>query len=397
MSLLKPRLLNLDIAKKWTKDARKWSPAHLLTGEKSPFPTSSELTVKRSSSRFFMYEEHGNMKLKDNDGPTETIQQSPKDFAKLLHDTSKQTYYYWTSPIIDVAPSVLQEVKGYNRIHKNPQLLDPRGPSLWMGSSGSSTQAHYDVADNIIVQLYGTKRVRCYPPKAALDLYVYPDAHPRARKSQVNFDHPDLNLYPRFQNLSEPHIDVLLKAGDAMYIPAFWFHHLENGIASGTKLEKGMVDGPSVSMNMFALSNRMRVAQNIFIDSSRLFQNSSIDFDFAVTALGTLSKQLFLGLGTSYGKSFIRTHLLDTRYTPINSCDAVDMNRKKRTLTLSEEEIISNCVSTILPQLSSLEEEGSDGVLDLVLCHLFELWAVELVGASSVQQVWETVLLEDSE
>ena len=25
-------------------------------------------------------------------------------------------------------------------------------------------QAHYDVADNVIVQLHGVKRVRCYPP-----------------------------------------------------------------------------------------------------------------------------------------------------------------------------------------------------------------------------------------
>jgi hypothetical protein len=65
-------------------------------------------------------------------------------------------------------------------------------------------------------------------------------------------------------------------------------------------------------------------------------------------------------------------------------------------LTVEEEEIISNCIARILPHFASLcEEDDDDGILPLVVCHLFELWAVELVGASSVAEVWEAVLLLD--
>ena len=55
-----------------------------------------------------------------------------------------------------------------------------------MGGRGSSTQAHYDVAHNVFVQLHGEKRFELRPPSAHRSLHVFPDAHPRARKSQVS-------------------------------------------------------------------------------------------------------------------------------------------------------------------------------------------------------------------
>jgi hypothetical protein len=114
-----------------------------------------------------MYEEHGRVKLKDDSGPTmELLQRSPSQLADLLcHDNGENQYHYWTSPVADVAPGLLKrlDVEGYCELLRddddNKELLDPRGPSLWMASSGSATQAHYDVADNVILQLFGTKRV----------------------------------------------------------------------------------------------------------------------------------------------------------------------------------------------------------------------------------------------
>ena len=159
------------------------------------------------------------------------------------------------------------------------QALDPRGPSLWMGSRGSATQAHYDVADNVLVQLYGSKRVRCFHPAAACALHVFPDAHPRARKSQVDFDEPDHRRFPHLASLPAPVLDVVLQPGDALWIPAFWFHHLENcwwptideaSMCSGGDATTGQdcgVDAPaaaSVSLNIFALSQPMLLAQKVF-------------------------------------------------------------------------------------------------------------------------------------
>lgn len=353
-----------------------------------------------------MYEEHAAAKLRD-DNATEVLQRSPTELAEQLHSYSESApdkgYCYWTSPIADVAPSLLQEVKGYQMLHPQSQeLLDPRGPSLWMGSSRSATQAHYDVADNVIVQMFGNKRIRLYPPSAAEALKVFPDAHPRARKSQLNFDtydQQDLSIRDNANNnksassvaLPDPFLDVELNPGDAISIPAFWFHHVENGmIANGTGIAQ-----PTVSLNMFALSRPMTIAQRIFQEASRTL--SGVE---PITALKALSKPLFEALDMD-SRKFIRKTLLDTRYAPLghnsnNTVRVISDSRREAVpstnllLSAEEQERVTNCVGRILPLFHSLR--GQDGVQELVVAHLLELWAVEMVGANEVADAWEAVL-----
>lgn len=396
-----PRLLRLEIAKLWTRDQSIWSPRQLLAGDGSFFSKSSSLSVKRSTkSRFFMYEEHAGAKLDDEDGPTKILSLSPTELSEKLTVRSpvRDSYYYWTSPISDVAPGILQEMKGFESLHASNSntMLDPRGPSLWMGSSGSATQAHYDVADNVIVQLFGTKRIRCYSPKEASALHVFPDAHPRARKSQVNFDRPDYDTHPNFSTLPAPAIDVTLLPGDALFIPAFWFHHVE----ADKQKQEDLVSSPSpsVSLNMFAFSKPMTIAQRIFRDASRPFINSAaVD---PIVALTALSQGLFSGLNLGHKRiEFIKKELLDARYAPLRRInpkvsDNGDIEERTRTsLTASEMECVDNCIARLLPQFSSLSEGDEDGgIVSLVLCHLLELWAVEFVGAHAVADAWDLTL-----
>ena len=400
-----PRLLRLEIAKLWTRDQSIWSPRQLLAGDGSFFSKSSSLNVKRSTkSRFFMYEEHVGAKLHDEDGPTQILHLSPAELSEKLtvrapvRGGEDDSYYYWTSPISDVAPGLFQEMKGFENLHaaNSNGMLDPRGPSLWMGSSGSATQAHYDVADNVIVQLFGTKRIRCYSPKVASALHVFPDAHPRARKSQVNFDRPDYDAYPNFLTLPDPVIDVTLLPGDALFIPAFWFHHVEADKRKREDLSSS--PSPSVSLNMFALSKSMTIAQGIFRDGSRPFINSAaVD---PIVALTALSRGLFSGLKLGHKPSeFIKNELLDARYAPLRRNNPKDSDngdteeRTRRSLTASEMERVDNCIARLLPQFSSLSEGDEDGgIVSVVLCHLLELWAVELVGAHAVADAWEETL-----
>jgi Cupin-like domain len=448
-----PRLLRLEIVKQWVTSATVaassssgWAPRELLANG-SFFPPSSLLRVKRSTSRFFMYEEHGATKLEDNN-QTQVVQLPPSKLADWLHEPpiapekhpqqqhhQQQQHCYWTSPVAHVAPTLLtQRLQGYEALHRqnnhshNPDVLDPRGPSLWMGTNGSATQAHYDVADNVIVQLFGTKRIRCYPPKAATALYVFPDAHPRARKSQVNFDAPDSERFPHVATLAPPVLDVILTPGDAIWIPAFWFHHVENGrtasltttTTSASTPQDQQQEGPSVSANIFALSSSMIIAQGIFRDASRPLgnlaaapskrHNPSLEaqqhHDFAVAALRALGFGLIDGLVQRLGMTltpvaFIQTCLLDTRYAPLRLNHGGIKHHTttiSRGLTTSEQKQVAKCLERILPQFAKLLEEGDsdpDGIVSLVACHLLELWAVELVGAPSLADAWQTALLRD--
>ncbi|TRY94189.1 hypothetical protein DNTS_028362 [Danionella cerebrum] len=62
-----------------------------------------------------------------------------------------------------------------------------------ISSAGLQLWTHYDVMDNILAQVTGTKRVVLYSPKDALHLYLTGD------KSEVlDVDSPDLQLYPEF-------------------------------------------------------------------------------------------------------------------------------------------------------------------------------------------------------
>lgn len=420
-----PRVLRRKLAKEWAQTFS-WSPRDLLGTVAASSPSIS-FTVKRSapSNRFFMYEEHGGVKLHDAQGPTQVLElSSAVQLADLLHDTSGEFYYYWTSPVQAVAPELLTtHLEGYETLYHEdrtesdnsatasdnqqqpPEFLDPRGPSLWMGNSGSATQAHYDVADNILVQLHGTKRVRCYPPSAASSLYVFPDAHPRARKSQVYFDNPNWDLFPLFDD-SNPVLDVVLQPGDAISIPAFWFHHVENGrIPKFTGSNASEIhDGPTVSLNLFSLSRPMMIAQQIFSEASRPLEGIAQEqqYQTSVAALRALGDALLKGLVQieaipSSEWDWVQTMLIDTRYAPLRG-DSTNspMDDVTASLSKSQEEQVHDCIQRILPLFAALHQEQrqdpDQGVLRLVVCHLFELWAVELVGAPHVADAWETVI-----
>ena len=360
-----------------------------------------------------MYEEHADTKLHDATNAAEVVQLTRVQLSDALHNggmNQQVGHHYCTFPIGQIAPGLLTEVADYQRLHKDrpSRHLDPRGPSLWMGTSGSSTQAHYDVADNVICQMFGTKRVRCYNPGLARTLHVFPDAHPRARKSQVDFDDPDLEMFPNFAELPPPDFDVVLRPGHALFIPAFWFHHVENGAVgreddstSIKEIDLGCEDIPSVSLNLFAVSDAMMMAQNIFQDAGQPFGRSRVvdSSEFAVTALHALSWKLLSALNNDVShKNFIQEELLHARYLPLRNQSENKINERSSTIDLkinlspTDEESIMNCVLRILPQFQSLRENFGEGVMNITLCHLFELWAVQMVGASKVEEVWDYVL-----
>jgi len=347
-----------------------------------------------------MYEEHTSNKLKD-DNVTKVLQRSPSELAEMLFTNDpSHGHCYWTSPIAGVAPALLAFINEYNpsQLYENPEAqLDPRGPSLWMGNAGSATQAHYDVADNVIVQLFGVKRIRCYPPSAAEALHVFPDAHPRARKSQVDFDkaarenknrtanNNNNNIthskYPHFAHLPEPILDVVLQPGDALSIPAFWFHHVENGYQD---------TDPTVSLNLFALSHSMMMAQRIFQEASRVLPGRE-----AIAVLNALSEALFEALEKDAAQ-FIRRSVLETRYVPLGHVHESSPGSSTRDgstgrLSPSDQAQVADCVARILPLFESLNHL-KNGIMELVLAHLLELWAVERLGAPNVADAWESVL-----
>ena len=97
---------------------------------------------------------------------------------------------------------------------------------LRIGSRGMRLWTHYDVMDNVLCQVSGTKRVWLWPPHYAHCLYL------QGSSSEVvhfaDLDHAGQAAldaaYPLFR--SAPCESLELEAGDMLFLPAMWFHNV---------------------------------------------------------------------------------------------------------------------------------------------------------------------------
>ena len=90
---------------------------------------------------------------------------------------------------------------------------------LRVASPGLQLWTHYDVMDNLLVQIVGRKRVVLFPPSALEDLYLKGD-----KSTVVDIDTPDLEHFPRFSNAER--FECEMSPGDVLFIPALWFHNV---------------------------------------------------------------------------------------------------------------------------------------------------------------------------
>ena len=242
------RLAALPEAAAWVSGGR------LTPGAVAAARNGSTMTIKRSPDPLFMYSEVGVPdRLPDGatgvGARTEFVDMLPAAFVQACErqDGTTPPFHYYTSGIAQHAPGFAQECPGWQGLVVDEEaaaerLATPTHSSLWVGGHGSTTQAHYDVLHNVFVQVHGTKRFRLWGPDAHSALRVFPDAHPRARKAQVTIDaDPDLPA---------PELDLVLEPGDAVFVPAFWFHHVE-------------AQSMSVSVNVFSDSRLKQAAQDV--------------------------------------------------------------------------------------------------------------------------------------
>ena len=100
--------------------------------------------------------------------------------------------------------------------------------SIWMGTR-TRIAAHNDVPDNLACVAVGRRRFTVFPRDQFRNLYLGPvDNTPAGRAvSMVDFHAPDLARHPRFEEAMAHGQVVEMGPGDALYIPALWWHHVE--------------------------------------------------------------------------------------------------------------------------------------------------------------------------
>ncbi len=107
-------------------------------------------------------------------------------------------------------------------------LLDASvAPRLWIGND-ILTQTHFDQSVNIACHVAGEKTFTLFAPDQIANLYPGPlDLTPAGVPvSMVDLDSPDFERFPRFRHALASACEARLEPGDALFIPALWWHHV---------------------------------------------------------------------------------------------------------------------------------------------------------------------------
>jgi ribosomal protein L16 Arg81 hydroxylase len=98
-----------------------------------------------------------------------------------------------------------------------------RLPFAFFGGEGGVTRIHRDMDNSnvFLTELYGRKRVVLFDPKYSTLLYRYPFG----THTSVDINNPDYDRYPGLHHVEG--IDCYIEAGDTLFMPAGWWHHIE--------------------------------------------------------------------------------------------------------------------------------------------------------------------------
>lgn len=114
---------------------------------------------------------------------------------------------------------------------ENDLNLADREPlvSVWIGNR-TRIAAHHDLPDNLACVVVGHRRFTLFPPGELGNLYVGPlDFTPAGQAiSLVDFARPDFERFPKFADALKNAQVAELAAGDAIFIPSMWWHHIES-------------------------------------------------------------------------------------------------------------------------------------------------------------------------
>jgi Cupin-like domain len=169
--------------------------------------------------RFFYTDDLANVNfVRKSAGISSTLEA----LLKLVDDRDPPAIFIQSAPVPEFLPGFSND----NAIDLAHAAAIPR---IWVGNAITVT-THYDISDNIACVVGGRRRFTLFPPDQIRNLYVGPIHFTLAGQpvSMVSLEKPDLSLYPRFEKALASAQVAELEAGDAIFIPYFWWHHVKS-------------------------------------------------------------------------------------------------------------------------------------------------------------------------
>jgi len=138
----------------------------------------------------------------------------------VTENPKSSTYYLAATNLRTGFPQIHEEFHVPNYIEKIHH-----GPYLWVSARNHYEFCHVDSDDGMLFMIQGEKHVKLYSYNEFHKLYPNPlGSLGRTIQSQVNCSKPNLELFPDFGSVV---CEVgVLRAGDMLFIPAFYWHQV---------------------------------------------------------------------------------------------------------------------------------------------------------------------------
>lgn len=151
-----------------------------------------------------------------------SIGRSMEKILALMAQDKPPSVYIQSTPVEEYLPGFVSE---------NPMALagDSASPRIWIGNR-LMVQTHFDLKENIACVVSGRRRFTLFPPEQTPNLYPGPFELTLSGPpvSMVRLDSPDFKKYPKFSEAIKHAVVAEMEAGDALYIPYFWWHHVQS-------------------------------------------------------------------------------------------------------------------------------------------------------------------------
>ena len=185
----------------------------------------------------------------DNGTPVDAIMLAPQEKGRIFYNAAFDGFNFLRNRL--PISRVIEQVARYSAFDQPPAvaaqsaliraclpqfldahpmpLLDPTEPRIWLGNA-ITVPAHFDETDNIACVIAGRRRFTLFPPQQIANLYIGPlDFAPTGTPiSLVDFAAPDLHQFPNFTQACAHALTAELLPGDALFIPALWWHHVQS-------------------------------------------------------------------------------------------------------------------------------------------------------------------------
>jgi hypothetical protein len=205
----------------------------------------------------------------------------PQRSLSFLEVEPRQSYYC-SVPLETLNEALVDSLRGL------PERVDQAQTKggLWLSSPGVTAAMHFDASDNWLSQLEGEKHVWLVNPRAWRLLHLYSALHPLARQSQAPFEGGPVALLGAANGTFRDALavgieEVVLQAGQSLFIPAFHFHLI-------SVPKQG---GPSISINTYldaphkailgALHRRPPLSSKAILFDALTSVFNSLDMDLA--------------------------------------------------------------------------------------------------------------------